>query len=110
IRIWTFPGGVIFFRRRGKFTRFFGGKDEVSDATGISPEGLATTMKRGVDHDYDPRREKWDIDGSAPDLKGEASSITALPGYHACASHNGVELKKQECIHCHQVSEILRQP
>jgi len=40
----------------------------------------------------------------------EPRSITALPGFSKWSSHGGAQLKKEECIHCHQVSEILREP
>ncbi|HEV8608252.1 MAG TPA: thioredoxin family protein [Tepidisphaeraceae bacterium] len=99
-----------FLSPEGKLYAIFGGKDHVSDATRISPEALAVTMKRVLAHHYDSRREKWDIDGPAPDLSGEPRSTTTLPGYQAWFSRGGAETKKQECIHCHQVSEIIRQP
>ena len=99
-----------FVSPQGRIYAIFGGKDHVSDATRISPEALAATMKRVLAYHYDPRREKWDIDGPAPDLNAEPRSISTLPGYQIWSSRNGTELKKQECIHCHQVSEILRQP
>jgi hypothetical protein len=99
-----------FLSPQGKIYGIFGGKDHVSDATRISPEALAVTMKRVLAHHFDPRREKWDIDGATPDLNGEPRSITTLAGYETWSVKNGTELKKQECIHCHQVSEIIRQP
>src|SRR6266850_845590 len=57
-----------FLSPQGKICAIFGGKDHVSDATRISPEALAATMRRVLAHHYDPRREKWDIDGAVPDL------------------------------------------
>src|SRR6266550_1820417 len=96
-----------FLSPQGRIYGIFGGKDEVSDATRISPEALATTMKRVLAHHYDPRREKWDIDGPVPDLGSETRSITALAGFEKWSSRGGTQSKKEECIHCHQVSEIL---
>jgi len=90
-----------FLSPQGRIYAIFGGKDHVSDATRISPEALATTMKRVLAHHYDSRRDKWDIDGPTPDLSGEPRSITTLDGYQTWATRNGTELKKQECIHCH---------
>src|SRR5205814_721197 len=94
-----------FLSPQGKIYAIFGGKDEVSDATRISPEALTTTMKRVLDHHYDPRREKWDIDGSAPDLKGEASSITALPGYQAWHRTMGLSSRNRNAF---TVTRFLR--
>jgi hypothetical protein len=99
-----------FLSPQGRIYAIFGGKDEVSDATRISPEALASTMKRVLAHHYDPRREKWNIDGVAPDLTGPARNATSLSGYPIWYERGGAETKKQTCIHCHQVAEILRQP
>jgi hypothetical protein len=52
-----------FLSPQGRIYGIFGGKDHVSDATRISPEALAVTMKRVLAHHYDPRRENWGIDG-----------------------------------------------
>ena len=99
-----------FLSPQGRIYGIFGGKDHVSDATRISPQALATTMKRVLDHHYDPRRENWNIDGPTPDMNGELRSITQFPGFDSWYSRGGPETKKQTCIHCHQVSEVLRQP
>jgi len=48
----------------------FGGRDHVSDATRISKSALIGSLLRVLTHHYDPRRPRWDIDGSAPDLSG----------------------------------------
>src|SRR5258705_7809038 len=74
-----------FLSPQGKIYAIFGGKDHVSDATRISPEALATTMKRVLLHHYDPRRENWDIDGPLPHLSGDPKSATTLPGYDSWA-------------------------
>ena len=72
-----------FLSPQGRIYAIFGGKDEVSDATRISPEALAATMKRVLAHHYDPRRENWNIDGAVPDLSGEVRSISSFPGIPA---------------------------
>jgi hypothetical protein len=63
-----------------------------------------------LSHHYDPRRGQWDIDGPAPDLSGASKSPRQLPGYEGWlrTPHEGE--RKQNCIHCHQVNDILRQP
>jgi serine protease Do len=99
-----------FLSPQGRVYAIFGGKDHISDATRISPEALASTMKRVLAHHYDPRRENWNIGGSAPDMSGEPRNVTSLPGFANWSRHSGAEQQKQTCIHCHQVSEVIRQP
>lgn len=97
----------------GKVYGVFGGRDHVSDATRISKPALVASLLRVLGHHYDPRREKWDIDGPAPDLSGAPKSPRELPGYDGwrLTSHEGDgSVRKQSCIHCHQVNDILRQP
>jgi hypothetical protein len=107
---WDLSWWGYFLSPEGRIYGIFGGKDEVSDATRISPEALATTMKRVLAHHYDPRRAGWNIDGSEPNLEGKPQSTTALPGYEDWRARGGPELKKQDCLHCHQVAEVIRQP
>src|SRR6266480_2860353 len=83
-----------FLSPQGKIYAIFGGKDHISDATRISPQALATTMKRVLQHHYDPRRDKWDIDGPAPDLNGEPQSTTTLPGYQSWFKQGLPETRK----------------
>jgi hypothetical protein len=82
----------------------------VSDATRISPEALAVTLKRVLDHHYDPRRIQWDIDGPAPDLSAPERVPTQLVGFAGWQRNRDGETRSQTCLHCHQVSEILREP
>ena len=84
----------------------FGGKDHVSDTTRISTEALANSMRRVLSHHYDPRREGWSIDGPSP--KASPVLPTELPGYQSWVSKS--PSTPESCLHCHQVSEILRQP
>lgn len=96
-----------FLSPRGEVYGVFGGRDEVSDETRISIPALRRVMERVLTHHADPRRASFGLDGPAPepeprfpsDLPGYASWQTQLP-----AGERG------ECLHCHQVAEILRQP
>jgi len=88
----------------------FGGRDHLSDSTRISKAALITSLQRALAHHHDPRRAKWDVDGPAPDLGGPAKSPRQLPGFEGWQSRAHPEEKKQTCIHCHQVNDILRQP
>src|SRR4051812_2620922 len=78
-----------FLSPQGRVYAIFGGKDHISDATRISPEALASTMKRVLAHHYDPRRENWNIGGSAPDMSGEPRNVTSLPGFANWSRHSG---------------------
>ena len=86
----------------------FGGRDHVSDTTRISGLALANTLQRVLDHHYDPRRSEWDIDGPAADLGVRLNTPLDLPGYTSWSE--ALRPAQQECLHCHQVAEILRQP
>lgn len=88
----------------------FGGKDEKSDASRISPKALANTLKRVLEHHYDPRRAAWDVDGPAPQLEGDAPTPLTLPGFASWSKRGATSLKNDGCLHCHQVAEVLRQP
>lgn len=95
----------------GRVYSIFGGKDHVSDSTRISPAALATTLKRVLEHHYDPRRASWDVDGPAPELEGAATTPLDLPGAASWKKGRAAQsLAKDGCLHCHQVNEILRQP
>ena len=97
-----------FLSPRGEVYGVFGGRDEVSDATRISPEALANTLERVLDHHHDPRRERWALDGPA---RADAAprSPEELPGFRSWQAGNLHEADRS-CLHCHQVVEILRQP
>src|SRR5688572_24917522 len=88
----------------------FGGRDHVSDETRISVPALANTLRRVLAHHHDPRRATWDIDGSAPRVEADPLKPAELPGYRNWLSGAHEEVRKQTCIHCHQVADILRQP
>ena len=99
-----------FLSPEGKVYGVFGGRDDVSDATRISKPALIASLLRVLSHHYDPRRVTWNIDGPAPDLSGTVRSPRQLTGYEGWlrSAHDGE--RKQTCIHCHQVNDILRQP
>jgi hypothetical protein len=88
----------------------FGGRDHVSDETRISVDALANTLRRVLAHHYDPRRTNWDIDGPASRLDAQPLKPADLPGYRNWLQGAHEEVRKQTCIHCHQVADILRQP
>lgn len=94
----------------GRIYSIFGGKDHVSDSTRISPAALANTLRRVLEHHYDPRRASWNVDGPAPELEGTPPTPLDLPGAESWKKRGGVSLYKDGCLHCHQVNEILRQP
>ena len=91
----------------GRVYGVFGGKDHVSDATRISVDALRHTLERVLDHHFDARRADWDIDGPAPELTAAARLPADLPGYASWAARGTEE---SNCLHCHQVVEIMRQP
>lgn len=83
----------------------YGGRDEVSDATRISVPSLAKTLRRVLDFHYDPRRGAWDVTPPPPapswNLPEEA------PGWGPWAARGAKEVDATECLHCHQVNEIV---
>lgn len=99
-----------FMSPKGEVYGVFGGRDEVSDTTRISKAALINTLKRVLDHHYDPRREQWGVDGEAPRLQGQASFVRQLPGYESWYKRGHPEVRRQDCLHCHQIAEVLRQP
>jgi serine protease Do len=99
-----------FLSPEGRVYGVFGGRDDVSDATRISKPALIASLSRVLAHHYDPRRTRWNIDGPAPDLSGALKSPRQLPGYKGWLRGAHPETRKQSCLHCHQVNDILREP
>ncbi len=97
-----------FIAPEGSIYGVFGGKDETGDRARISIEALATAMNRVLDHHFDPRRGDWNVD--IQPARGE-KPVTPfdLPGFKSWALRHD-ETQPIECLHCHQVAEILRQP
>ena len=99
-----------FLSDQGALYGVYGGKDEVSDETRISEKGLIDALGKVLAHHYDKRRPIWNIDGPVPALKGKAQTPKQLPGWAGWAKHGAKEVADSECLHCHQVNEIMRQP
>ncbi|MCZ6836807.1 MAG: thioredoxin family protein [Planctomycetota bacterium] len=98
-----------FLSPQGRVYGIFGGRDHVSDSTRISEAALVNTLKRVLAHHYDPRRALWDIDGPAPDLGLSSRGPNQLEGYDSWAGRRDW-VSEQNCLHCHQVAEVFRQP
>ena len=99
-----------FLSPEGQVYGVFGGRDHVSDATRISKPALIASLSRVLAHHYDPRRTRWDTDGAIPELSGTAKSPRRLPGYEGWLRGAHPETRKQSCLHCHQINDILREP
>jgi len=104
-----------FLSPEGRIYSVFGGKDNDGDTTRVSEASLVNQMKRILAHHYDPRRPAWDIDGPLPELQAEPMTPKDLPGFAAWIKDRPNALKApaeygNECLHCHQVAEIQRQP
>jgi membrane-associated protease RseP (regulator of RpoE activity) len=93
----------------GQVYGVFGGKDHVSDATRISPEALANTLQRVLDHHYDTRRPGWKIDGPATSTAAKPTPPKSLKSWDSWSAKRPW-IQKQTCVHCHQVAEVIRQP
>ncbi|WP_269539858.1 PDZ domain-containing protein [Cerasicoccus fimbriatus] len=96
-----------FLSPDGQIYGVYGGKDEVSDQTRISEDGLANAMERVLAHHYDPRRPQWNIDGEIPNLSGRPVTPYDFPGASSYLRERP-GLKSQPCLHCHQVNDIIR--
>ncbi len=84
----------------------FGGKDHVSDATRISEAAFVNSLNRVLKHHYDPRRSSWKIDGPGAETQGGLSGpkeTGAFAGYAATRPW----MSQQECVHCHQVGDLV---
>ncbi len=97
-----------FLSPEGSIYSVFGGKDEHGDSSRISPPALAATLKRVLEHHFDPRRADWDVDVK-PTRAEIARTPFDLPGF-AAWGRSLTDPKEIACLHCHQVAEILRQP
>lgn len=95
----------------GRVYSIYGGRDNVSDATRISKPSLIRTLQAALAWHADPRREKWNLDLPAPDLSKPKVGPTDLPGFARWDSLRPPREKQNaNCIHCHQVADILRTP
>jgi membrane-associated protease RseP (regulator of RpoE activity) len=100
-----------FLSPEGKVYGVFGGRDASGDEGRTSKASLIKTMNRVLAHHYDSRRAQWDVDGAAPILDGKPVTPIDMPGFGNWLKHrrNAEIYKTQNCIHCHQASEIFRQ-
>ncbi|MGV3757604.1 MAG: thioredoxin family protein [Verrucomicrobiota bacterium] len=95
----------------GRVLSVYGGRDNVSDATRISKPSLIRTLQSTLAWHADPRREKWNLDLPAPDMTKPKADPTNLPGYATWQKlRPAKESLNSNCIHCHQVADILRTP
>ncbi len=97
-------------RPDGALYGVFGGKDHVSDSTRISEAAFANSLTRVLNHHYDPRRERWNIDGTAPDTTAAQVGPKESRGYELLLEkHPGIDKPHPElgsCVHCHQVGDM----
>lgn len=91
---------------QGQIYSIFGGKDHISDQTRISTKALQNTLGRVLNHHYQPERKKWNVDGPAPD-KTNGKTPKDLSLFDEWKKENPW-VTEQNCIHCHQVNDILR--
>lgn len=100
-----------FLSPEGEVYGVYGGRDHVSDATRISEESLAKTMKRVLDFHYDSRRKQWPLELPAPRKNVVAKKPSELPGHDSFIERHPYAAEQfKSCIHCHQVAEFLRLP
>ena len=99
-----------FLSPEGQTYSIYGGRDHLSDTTRMSIKSLVSAGNRVLDHHYQPDRKKWDIDGPIPHLAGIPYTSRDLPGWDSWYAKAPEEYREQKCLHCHQLSEVLRQP
>ena len=101
---------AYFLRPDGALYGVFGGKDHVSDATRISEKALVNSLRRVLQHHYDPRRKTWNIAGDSPDPSAAMKGPKDTRGYRLLrAKRPGLgkpHAQHGACIHCHQVGDM----
>jgi membrane-associated protease RseP (regulator of RpoE activity) len=100
-----------FLSPEGRIYGVFGGREASGDESRTSKEALIKTMNRVLAHHYDARRPQWDVDGPVPVTEGKPKTIIDSPSFENWLKvrRNAEIYKTQNCIHCHQASEIMRQ-
>lgn len=98
-----------FLSPEGQVYGIFGGKDHLSETNRISTKALENTLTRVLNHHYDPRRPRWNIDGPVPNLSGKMRMAFDLPGWKSWETQRS-KVEKLTCLHCHQLNDVLRQP
>lgn len=103
-----------FFDPDGRIYSVYGGIDIDGDKSRISVKGLINTMDRVLKYHYHPDRETWNLLGEAPKTRGKADTPLKHDGWKNWAKDNQradkVLADKKECLHCHEVAEVVRQP
>ena len=95
-----------FLSPKGRVYGVFGGKDHVSDSTRISELALVNTLRRVLEHHYDPRRDSWNIDGPLPVLE-DGRRGPREEAHFSLFEKERPWVGKQNCVHCHQVGDLL---
>ena len=95
-----------FLSPKGQLYGVFGGKDHVSDSTRISEAALVNTLRRILEHHYDPRRESWNVDGPVPVANAESRGPRDEEHFDLFKKERPW-MEKQTCVHCHQVGDLL---
>jgi|GEM_PF-300112 len=100
-----------FLSPEGGLYGVYGGIDAEGDTTRISGDSLKNAMDRVLNFHYDDRRATWNADPQAPDLSAdEAPTPLTEDGYESFIKRDHMVEASKECLHCHHVAEILRQP
>lgn len=97
-----------FLSPKGEVYGVFGGKDHISETNRISKVALMNTLRRVLEHHYDPRRPRWDVDGPKPDFQAKFRNAFDLPGWKSWEARPRHE--KLSCLHCHQLQEVFWEP
>ncbi|MCA8915827.1 MAG: thioredoxin family protein [Planctomycetes bacterium] len=104
-----------FFDPEGRIYGVYGGIDIEGDKSCITIPGLMSAMDRVLKYHYQPKREEWNLFGDAPKLKGRADTPFKHDGWKNWAKEDSqradkILKDKNECLHCHEVAEVVRQP
>ncbi len=102
---------AFFLSPEGGYYGVFGGKDHVSDSSRISEAAFVESLKRVLEHHYDPRRENWGIGQPGGEASGEPRKPKDTRGYALLqAKRPGLGKAHPEhgsCLHCHQVGDMV---
>lgn len=96
------PEGVIY--------GVFGGNEQSSRDLNFPAADFARTLKLVLSHHYDARRKDWGIDGKPPAMTGKAIHIRDLMGFDSWEKKHRDEVPDKDCLFCHFVDTIYRQP
>lgn len=100
-----------FLSPEGGLYGVYGGIDHEGDDSRMSSASIQSAMQRVLDFHYAEDRSDFKVNPSAPDLtKGEAETPLQLEGWESWEKRGLKEANEGECLHCHQVNDIIRQP